>query len=90
MPSYKLFHLSLFSGHIEHTESFHASDDVEAICQVQSRRRDHPVEIWRDNRKVRRFDAAPNVFEHWMAQRPTRRPERLAPNPPDPSRRLPR
>lgn len=65
MPAYRLYRLNRHSGHIDQAEDFHASDDVEAIHRVQARD-GHPetvaMELWQGGRKVRRFDALPDVF----------------------------
>jgi hypothetical protein len=59
MPSYLLYHMDPFSGHIERTEELHASDDVAAVHGLQRSEADHPRELWRSGRKVARIDALP-------------------------------
>jgi hypothetical protein len=59
MPSYRLYILDRFSGHIEAVEEVVSADDVGAICLVQERGGDVPMELWQGGRKVRHFDAPP-------------------------------
>ena len=61
MPSYRLYLLDRFSGHITGVEEIHSADDLGAIAQVTERSRDAPCELWRDGRKVCRFDALPDI-----------------------------
>ena len=67
MPEYRLYHLNLHSGHIDKVEELRACDDVEAICLVQNMDRQRTLELWREARKVRRFDGPPNVFQNYVA-----------------------
>lgn len=68
MPLYHLYHMHAFNGHIETSEDFHASDDVEAVHQIQSRPRTSSLELWSEGRKISRFDAGPNVFQVFQMQ----------------------
>lgn len=68
MPLYHLYHLNAYSGHIDQSDGFHASDDVEAIHQVQGRRRRSNMELWSEGRKISRFETAPNVFELYQME----------------------
>lgn len=68
MPLYHLYHMHPFSGHIEATEDFHASDDVEAVHRAQRRARKANMELWSEGRKVSRFDADPNVFQVFQTE----------------------
>lgn len=61
MPAYRLYLLDRHSGHIDRVEEMNAGDDVEAICVVQDRAGELPMELWLGGRKVRRFDARPEV-----------------------------
>ena len=61
MPDYRLYRLNPFSGHIDGVEDMSASDDIEAVCLVQSLRRTVPVELWRGGVKVVRIDAPPEI-----------------------------
>lgn len=74
MPRYRLLHLDPFSGHIDSVERFHASDDVEAICRVQNRKRAHPAELWNPAGKVSRFDSLPEIGPSSMIPAPSREP----------------
>jgi len=56
MPSYRLYHMDPFTGHIDRTEELHAADDVAAIHGLQQQDEEHPRELWRGGRKVARFD----------------------------------
>jgi len=57
MPSYQLYHMDPYSGHILRAEELHAADDVAAVHGLQQREADHPRELWRSGRKIARFDA---------------------------------
>ena len=59
MPSYRLYHMDPFSGHIERAEELPASDDVAAVHGLRQREADHPRELWRAGRKVARIEALP-------------------------------
>ena len=61
MPDYRLYRLNPFSGHIDGVEDMSASDDIEAVCLVQSLQRTVPVELWRGGVKVVRIDAPPEI-----------------------------
>lgn len=62
MSNYRLYFMDPVTGHIDRFEDFVASDDVEAIHQVSRRRRDVPVELWRDGEKVTRLDGEPSIW----------------------------
>jgi len=62
LPEYRLYVLNSHSGHIDRAETFVAGDDIEAISQIQARAGREPLELWRDGRKVRRFDGRPDIF----------------------------
>jgi hypothetical protein len=59
MPSYQLYHMDPYTGHIDRAEQLHACDDVAAVHGLQQREEDHPRELWRAGRKVARIDAPP-------------------------------
>jgi hypothetical protein len=62
LPSYRLYLMDPFSGHIDAHEDFHSGDDVEAIHLVQSRPpRRGPMELWRGARKLIRIDGRPET-----------------------------
>lgn len=67
MPSYRLYFMDPHTGHIDRSEDFAASDDVEAIHQIARRPREMPVELWRDGRKVLRIDAAADIWSRYQA-----------------------
>ena len=69
MAYYQLYTLDRISGHIERIDELAAGDDVSAICMVQDQVCDAPMELWRDGRKVRRFDGKPTVFDAHAARR---------------------
>jgi len=52
MPFYRLYHINQSSGHIERAEVIEAEDDVRAVAIVKARKRDAPVELWQERRKV--------------------------------------
>ena len=57
LPAYRLYFLDPHNGHIDGVENFHSSDDVEAVCLVAQREALVPMELWRGDRKISRFDA---------------------------------
>jgi hypothetical protein len=59
MPSYQLYHMDPYTGHIDRAEELHAADDVSAVHGLQQSLEDHPRELWRAGRKVARLDAPP-------------------------------
>jgi hypothetical protein len=59
MPYYRLYHLDLHTGHINKAEDLFAADDVAAICDLQPRQTNHPLELWQEARKVVHLDARP-------------------------------
>lgn len=61
MPAYRLYHLDPFSGHITGVEELHAGSDIELVHALENRPRTGPMELWQAHRKVRRFDAVPDV-----------------------------
>jgi hypothetical protein len=61
---YRLYFLDRYSGHIDSVEDFPCADDVGAICLVQERELAVPAELWCSGRKVRRFDARPEICAH--------------------------
>jgi len=58
MPHYRLYRLNPHSGHFDGVEQFHSADDGEAICLIQQRDSEVPLELWSGGRKVSRFDAS--------------------------------
>lgn len=66
MPHYLLYYMNPISGHIDRRETLHAGDDVAAVHQLQRRRFDVPVELWRDGRKVSRQDGPPGVLRNLL------------------------
>ena len=61
MPDYRLFTLDPFTGHFVGVEILHGADDVSVIHQVQQRQDGVPRELWREGRKVAKFDARPEI-----------------------------
>ena len=61
MAEYRLYLMDRFTGHIDGVETLSSADDVGAICLVQERRGDAPMELWCGGRKIRRFEPAPDV-----------------------------
>ena len=61
MPTYRLYHLDRFTGHIVSFEELHAGDDVEIVHLIEGRPRACPMELWQERRKVRHFAAAPDI-----------------------------
>lgn len=61
MPDYRLYRLDRFTGHIVGVEEFHAGSDVDAVHTIENRPRTEAMELWQERRKIRRFDAAPDI-----------------------------
>ena len=57
MFDYRLYFMHPDSGHIERFAEFSAPDDQGAIALAGEHVGDHPLELWNEHRKVRRFDA---------------------------------
>jgi len=64
MPEYRLYRLDPHNGHITGAQTFHASDDVEAVCLVHQRVLDVPMELWRGAVKLAHYDAEPEMAGH--------------------------
>jgi hypothetical protein len=60
--------MNAHSGHIDRSDDFHASDDVEAIHQVRGRPCTSNMELWSEGRKISRFEAGPDVFELYQLE----------------------
>lgn len=60
MLYFRLYFMSLRSGHIERFAEFEAPDDVAAIALASEHEGEQPLELWCGHRKVKRFDPAPN------------------------------
>ena len=61
MPFYRLYHLDRHTGHIDRAEEIFAADDASAAHDLQQRQTDHPLELWREGRKVVRIDGRPEA-----------------------------
>ena len=59
LAEYRLYLLDPVTGHIAGAETIYSADDIGAICLVQERVSDEPLELWCGQRKVRRFDGRP-------------------------------
>jgi hypothetical protein len=68
MPSYQLYHMDPYTGHIDRAEQLHASDDVAAVHALQQQEEVYPRELWRAGRKVARIDALPARRQRAMAE----------------------
>ena len=65
MQNYRLYFLNSFSGHIDAVEDMASTDDASAVRLTSERAGQVPIELWRDGRKVARFDAA---LESWTSR----------------------
>jgi hypothetical protein len=66
MPSYRLYLLNRYSGHIDGVEELVSADDVGAIALATERPRGVPAELWCGGRKVCRIDALPEVSQYGL------------------------
>ena len=56
MPTYRIYLMDPFTGHIERTEEYEAADDASAEKLATLYLADYPIELWCENRKIRRFE----------------------------------
>ena len=57
MAYYRLYFFDRFSGHIVHFREFEAPGDAAAVGQSADWRELDAMELWRGNRKVKRWEA---------------------------------
>jgi hypothetical protein len=57
MAYYRLYFFDRFSGHIDHFREFEAPGDASAVAQSAGWRELDAMELWRGNRKVKRWEA---------------------------------
>jgi len=63
MAYYRLYFFDRFSGHIDHFREFEAPGDASAVAQSAGWRELDAMELWRGQRKLKRWkacDFAPN------------------------------
>jgi hypothetical protein len=59
MQGYRLYFLSAANGHITSFEPVEAESDAKAV-EIAGRKIGYqPMELWKEGRKLRRFDAIP-------------------------------
>ena len=56
MAYYRLYFFNRFSGHIDHFREFEAPGDASAVAQSAGWRELDAMELWRGNRKVKRWE----------------------------------
>ncbi len=56
MPTYRIYFMNSFSGHIMHFQEFEAPDDDAATKICEDELSGGPFELWCNRRKIRRFD----------------------------------
>jgi hypothetical protein len=61
MPTYRMYYMNPFSGHIMHCREFEAPDDAAATKVCEEELSAGPIELWCDRRKVRRIDVHGHV-----------------------------
>ena len=57
MAYYRLYFFDRFSGHIDDFREFEAPGDASAVAQSAGWRELEAMELWRGNRKVKRWEA---------------------------------
>jgi hypothetical protein len=57
MAYYRLYFLDGFSGHIDHVRAFEARDDAAAVADASKWRGFAAMELWSNDRKIRRWEA---------------------------------
>jgi hypothetical protein len=60
MLGFRLFHFGARSNRISGSEEFHAESDEEAIVFAEARQTTNAMELWRESRKVKRWEVSPN------------------------------
>jgi hypothetical protein len=63
MSGYRLYFMDRFSGHIDHRREFFAKDDAAAIAIAARWNTGQPMELWLDDHKLKRWEAAPATPE---------------------------
>ncbi len=56
MPYYRLYHFSEYTGGIARFDEFEAADDKAAADLAAARMNGRAMELWQQQRRVRRFD----------------------------------
>jgi hypothetical protein len=59
MAHYRIYFMNTGSGHIDTAGDLEAPDDQAAIDAAARQVQDKPIELWREHRKVHRFEARP-------------------------------
>ena len=59
MNYYRIYYVK--RGHFAGFDAFSAEDDVEAVRQAQNLAEDRHAELWCEKRKVKTFNASPDV-----------------------------
>ena len=62
MSHYRLYFMNERSGHIDRAENLEADDDVQAVEAARKLAGKQPLELWRDTRKVYRFETPVTSF----------------------------
>jgi hypothetical protein len=57
MAEYRLHFLNRAGGHVAHTYPFPAATEAEAIAFSEVWKEEGPMELWSENRRIRRWDA---------------------------------
>jgi len=60
MIAYRLYHMSNRTGHIERCDVIDARDDVDAVRIVRGMAQTQVRELWRDARRICRFERLPD------------------------------
>jgi hypothetical protein len=58
MPVFRLLYFGGRSGGISGSEEFHAPSDEEAVLFARGRQNGHPVELWHEGRKIKRWEVS--------------------------------
>ena len=57
MGGYRLYFMDRFSGHIEHRREFFAGNDADAVRIAQGWSTGQPMELWKADHKLKRWEA---------------------------------
>lgn len=60
MLYYRLYFFDRYSGHIDYFREFEAEDDAAAMVLAEGWNDGHPMELWNQERRLKRWDPVPS------------------------------